>query len=107
MIDPVPSQSVIINLEFSRGSLDRCPSREKPLDPLPFEMIATLTAPRSRTLLSRHPVRRQYISKNNAVALIGTKIPRPSNCATIVQNCGAVMALFNARRHKLKQPHRC
>jgi hypothetical protein len=35
MIDPVPSQSVIIDLEFSRGSLDRCPSREEPLDPLP------------------------------------------------------------------------
>jgi hypothetical protein len=43
----------------------------------------------------------------HAVALIGTKIPRPSNCATIVQNCGAVMALFNSQRHKLKQPYRC
>jgi hypothetical protein len=59
----VPSQSVIIDLEFSRGSLDRCPSREEPLDPLPFAVIATLAAPRSRTLLSRHPVHRDYILK--------------------------------------------
>ena len=48
MIDPVPAQCVIVDLEFSRGSLDRCPGREKPLDPLPFEMIATLTTPCSR-----------------------------------------------------------
>jgi hypothetical protein len=55
MIDPVPSQSVIIDLKFLRGSLHRCPGREKPLDPLPFEMIATLTAPRSRTFCRAIP----------------------------------------------------
>jgi hypothetical protein len=104
MINPVPTQSVVVDLEFSRGSLDRCPGREQPLDPHALGMIATLTAPGSRTLLPRYPIRRQYISKNNAVALIGTKIPRLSKCATIVQNCGAVMALFNFPHRKLKQP---
>jgi hypothetical protein len=54
MINPVPSQCVIVDLEFPSGSLDRCPGREKPLDPLLFEMIATLTTPGSRTFLSRH-----------------------------------------------------
>jgi hypothetical protein len=49
VVDPVPAQRVIVDLEFSSGSLDRCPGREEPLDPHAFEMIATLTSASSRT----------------------------------------------------------
>jgi hypothetical protein len=45
---------MIVDIEFSRCSLDRRSRREKALDPCAFDMIATLAAPGSRTLLSRH-----------------------------------------------------
>ena len=54
MVPPVPTQGVIIDREFSRGSLDRCARREQTLDPHAFEMIAPLTSPGSRTPLSCH-----------------------------------------------------
>jgi hypothetical protein len=43
---------MIIDLEFPRGSLDRRSGGEAAFDPCAFDMIATLTVPGSRTLLS-------------------------------------------------------
>ena len=40
MIDPVPTQGVVIDLKFPRGCLDRRAGGEKALDPHAFEMIA-------------------------------------------------------------------
>jgi len=40
MVPPVPTQGVIIDREFSRGSLDRCARRQQPLDPHALEVIA-------------------------------------------------------------------
>jgi len=54
MIDPVPTQGVVIDLEFLRGCLDRRAGGEKTLDPRAFEMIAPLTSPCSGTLLPWH-----------------------------------------------------
>jgi hypothetical protein len=54
VVPPVPTQCVIVDREFSRGSLHRCARREQPFDPHALEVIATLTSPGSRTLLSRH-----------------------------------------------------
>src|ERR1700756_2078765 len=60
MIDPMPAQCVIIDLEFPRGSLDRRSGCKEPLDPCAFDMIATLTVPGSRTLLSCHLMPPEY-----------------------------------------------
>jgi hypothetical protein len=54
MVPPVPTQGVIIDREFSRGSLDRCARRQQPLDPHALEVIAPPTSPGSRTPLSCH-----------------------------------------------------
>ena len=54
MVDPVPTQCVIVDLKFSRGSFNRRAGRKKPLDPHALEMITPLTSPGSRTLLSCH-----------------------------------------------------
>ena len=45
VVDPVPAERVIVDLEFSSGSLDRRSCGKKALDPHSLEMITTLTAP--------------------------------------------------------------
>jgi hypothetical protein len=44
MIDPVPAQRVVVDIEFARRPLDRSSRRKQPLDPHPFEVIATLAS---------------------------------------------------------------
>src|SRR5262249_49424870 len=46
-LPPVPTQSVIIDREFSRGSLDRCARCQETLDPHALNVIAALTPPGS------------------------------------------------------------
>jgi len=59
-----PAQGVIIDREFSRGSLDRCARRQQTLDPHALGVVAPLTSPGSRTLLARHDFpHHQYIQK--------------------------------------------
>jgi hypothetical protein len=53
---------MIVDIEFPRCSFDRRSGREEALDPCAFDMIATLTVPGSRTLLSRHLMPLEYIS---------------------------------------------
>jgi hypothetical protein len=43
----VATQCVMVDREFSRRPLDRRAGRKKPFDPHPFEVIASLTAPRA------------------------------------------------------------
>jgi hypothetical protein len=50
----VPAQCVIVDLKFSRCSLDRRASGKKPLYAHTLYMIATLATPGSRTFLPRH-----------------------------------------------------
>jgi hypothetical protein len=64
MIDPVPTQCVMVNLEFARRPLDRCTGGEKPFDPRAFEVIASLTASRPRTLSRPIGLPRLCPSKN-------------------------------------------
>jgi hypothetical protein len=47
VVDPVPAQSVIVDLEFPRCPLDRGAGGQKPFDPLAFEMIAPPTSSRT------------------------------------------------------------
>ena len=54
VIDPVPPQGMIVDLEFSRRCLDRRAGREEPLDAHALKMVTTLAAPGPRTFLSRH-----------------------------------------------------
>jgi len=57
----VSAQCVMVDREFSRRPLDRCAGREKPFNPNPFEVLASLTAPGPATLLSRHRLPPYYV----------------------------------------------
>src|SRR5262249_21954084 len=74
MIDPVPTQCVVVDREFARRPLDRPTGGKKPLDPHAFDVIASLTAPRPRTFLPRHRLPRLMSFKK---ILWVTKIPFP------------------------------
>src|SRR5262245_12171924 len=54
VIDPVPTQCVVVDLEFPRRPFDRRTGSKQPLDPRAFEVLASLTAPCARTLFSHH-----------------------------------------------------
>ena len=54
MVDPVPPQCVVVDLEFPRRPLDRRTGGKKPFDPRAFEVLASLTASRPRTSFSSH-----------------------------------------------------
>src|SRR5215470_1984838 len=59
VVDPVPTQCVIVDLEFPCRPLDRGASGQKPLKPRAFVVITTLAAPRLRASLPPHsPPRR-------------------------------------------------
>src|SRR5262245_26949014 len=92
MIDPVPTQGMVVNLEFPRGCLDRRASCEKALDPHAFEMITPLASPCSRTLLLRHvrPLPRNLVFLRKLAGNVKSHQP---TLYDIMQNCGAVMAV--------------
>jgi len=52
MVPPVPTQAVVVDREFSRGSLDRCAGCQKTLDPHALNVIAALVSPGSRAFWS-------------------------------------------------------
>src|SRR5262249_26447097 len=54
MIDPVPTQCVVVDREFPCRSFDRGTGGQKPLDAHAFEVLASLTASRPRILFSPH-----------------------------------------------------
>ena len=68
MIDPMPTQGVVVDREFPSRSLDRCPGRQQPFNPHPFEVLASLTASGPGTLLTRHwlPPRLRPIKKKRS-----------------------------------------
>jgi len=54
MVDPVPTQCMMVDREFPRRPLDRRTGGKKPCDPRAFEVLASLTASRPRTSFSPH-----------------------------------------------------
>jgi hypothetical protein len=66
VVYPMPTQGMIIDREFSRGSLDRCARCQKTLDPHALDMIAALASPGSRAFWSWHVFPHTYILKNKA-----------------------------------------
>ena len=54
MVDPVPAQRMVVDLEFSRGSFDRSAGGKQPLDPHALEVITTLAASSPRTFFPGH-----------------------------------------------------
>jgi len=50
MVPPVPTQAVVVDREFSRGSLDRCAGCQETLDPDALNVIAALVSPGARPL---------------------------------------------------------
>jgi hypothetical protein len=67
MVDPVPTQCMMVDREFPRRPFDRRTGGKKPFDPRAFEVLASLTAPGPGTLLSRHrlPPRLHLIKKKH------------------------------------------
>src|SRR5215471_7434911 len=59
VFDPVPTQCVIVDLEFPCRTLDRGASGQKPLNPRALAVITTLTASRQRTSLPPHSLPRR------------------------------------------------
>src|SRR5436190_4595264 len=74
MIDPMPTQGVVVDREFPCRSLDRRAGGEQPLDPHPFGVVASLTTPRARTLFSPHRLPPFYTLQKNS---LGSKDPFP------------------------------
>jgi hypothetical protein len=64
MVSPMPTQGVIVDREFSRGSLDRCAGCQETLDPHALNVIAALASPGPRALWSCHLFSQSYIFKN-------------------------------------------
>ncbi len=54
MVDPVPTQCMMVDREFPRRPFDRRTGGKKPFDPRAFEVLASLTASRPRTSFSPH-----------------------------------------------------
>jgi hypothetical protein len=70
MVYPMPTQAVIINCEFSRGSLDRRARCQETLDPHALDMIAALASSGSRALWSWHLISPYlYLQKNEVSAI--------------------------------------
>src|SRR5215469_9032124 len=93
MIDPMPTQCVMVDLEFPCRSFDRGTGGQKPLDAHAFEVLASLTASRPRTLFSPHRLfpRPRLIKKTQAPCQ--HKNLFLEDFTSTAQNYGAVMAV--------------
>src|SRR4029077_11288523 len=93
MIDPVPAQCVIVDREFSRRPFDRRAGGKQPLDPHPFQVLASLTETGSGTLLSRHWLspRLRLIKKTRSPCRHKNLVYK--DLRLIAQNYGVVMAI--------------
>jgi len=90
MIDPMPTERVVVDREFPCSSLNRRTRSEQPFDPHPLGVVASPTASCPRTLFSRHRLSPMIFFKNSWAAMV--PLPQDDH-KLIAHNYGAVMAV--------------